>query len=72
MPTLGDLLKPSTQATMKGISIQKRAKEFRAMVYRSLEAIASPKSQAWGRKMLKRMKYQRRHGLVEAAPIVKR
>ena len=72
MPTFGDLLKPTSRTTMKGISIQKRAKEFRAMVYRSISAIASPKSQAWGRKMLKRMKYQRRHGLLEAAPVVKR
>jgi len=72
MPTIGDLLKPTGRKAMKGISLRDRAKAFRATVYNALDADADQKANAWGRKQLKRMKYQRRHGLLEAAPVITR
>ena len=65
MPSLADFMRPETTKAIRRMKDTDRAASFRTVVYASLKHTASPKSKAWGRKQLKRLKYLRRQGRVE-------
>lgn len=70
MAKIADLLTPKAHNTLRQISVEQRAIAFRQSVYASIAPTASPKSQAWGKKQLKRMKYLRQMGRLETAPVI--
>ena len=65
MPSLADFMRPETTKAIRNMKAADRAASFRKTVYQSLQPTSSPKSKAWGRKQLKRIKYLRQQGRVE-------